>query len=522
MTEQPQHIYVHAEHTPDKPALRMARAGLAVTFAQLEERSNQVAHMLRGFGLRAGDHIALLMENQPRFLEVCWAAQRSGLFYTALSTRLTASEAAYIISDCEAQIFITSREMASLAAKLRPLWPGVCAGLIVADDTLDGYDSFDAIALRYPTTRIADESAGADMLYSSGTTGRPKGVLRQPESSLIDDASTAMVRFCRLFGFDQNTVYLSPAPLYHAAPLRFSMTAQRLGGTVIVMEHFDAEEFLHLVEVHHVTHTQLVPTMFVRMLKLPAEVRRRYDLSSLRCAIHAAAPCPVPIKEQMIEWWGPIIWEYYAATEGNGITLVNSVEWQAHKGTVGRAVLGSARICGPTGDELPVGHTGTVYFADGPSFEYHNDPAKTGASRHPNGWTSLGDIGHLDAEGYLFLTDRSAFTIISGGVNVYPQECENLLVTHPKVVDAAVFGVPNEEFGEEVKAVVQPRDMAESGSELEQELIAFCRQHLSPIKCPRSIDFEEQLPRSATGKLYKQPLRDRYWAPRGGYMASGG
>jgi long-chain acyl-CoA synthetase len=507
--EGPMHIYVHAERTPEKPALQMAASGLTVTYRELEERSNQVAQMLRALGLRTGDHIAILMENHPRFFDVCWGAQRAGIIYTAISTRLTAGEAAYIIGDCGAKLLVTSRAMAALAADLREKTPSVGTWLMV-DGVLDGYDSFEAQVSLCPVARITDESAGGDMLYSSGTTGQPKGVF-VPPMALEIDAVTPLMKFCKSFGLNEDSAYLSPAPLYHAAPLRFSLNAQRFGGTVIVMEHFDAEELLRLIEVHRVTHTQVVPTMFVRMLKLDADVRSQYDVSSLRCAIHAAAPCPVPIKEQMIGWWGPIIWEYYGGTESNGITLVDSTEWLSHKGTVGRSVLGSVKICGADGAELPVGQTGSVYFADGPVFEYHNDPIKTADSRNSQGWSTLGDIGYVDADGYLYLTDRKAYMIISGGVNVYPQECENLLVTHPSVLDVAVFGVPNEDLGEEVKAVVQPRDMREAGSELEHELIAFCRQHLSAIKCPKSIDFEAELPRHPTGKLYKRLLRDRYW-----------
>jgi long-chain acyl-CoA synthetase len=313
---------------------------------------------------------------------------------------------------------------------------------------------------------------------------------------------------------DENTIYLSPAPLYHAAPLRFNMSVMRLGGTSVIMEHFDAEEFLRLVGQYKATHTQLVPTMFVRFLKLPDAVRLKYDVSSLRCAIHAAAPCPIPVKEKMIEWWGPIIWEYYGGTEGNGLTICNSAEWMAHKGTVGRAVVGTLRICDEDGNELPAGEPGTVYFADGRPFEYHNDPKKTAESRHAQGWTTLGDVGYVDGDGFLHLTDRKAFMIISGGVNIYPQEAENLLINHPRVMDCAVFGVPNADFGEEVKAVVQPRDMAEAGPTLAEELLAYCRQHLSALKCPRSIDFEAELPRHPTGKLYKRLLRDRYWQGR--------
>ncbi|HWS75288.1 MAG TPA: AMP-binding protein, partial [Quisquiliibacterium sp.] len=390
--------------------------------------------------------------------------------------------------------------------------PGVKHWLMM-DGTADGYGSWEAAIDAQPKTRIADESAGTDMLYSSGTTGRPKGVFVPPDSPAID-ATNPLIEVSRnLYRLTPDSIYLSPAPLYHAAPLRFTMTVQRLGGTVVMMEHFDPEEYLKLVEKHRITHSQLVPTMFVRMLKLPEEARRKYDLSTLRCAIHAAAPCPVPVKEQMIAWWGPIIWEYYAGTEGNGMTMIDSANWLTHKGTVGRAVIGKLRICDDeTGEELPVGKVGTVYFAEGRQFSYHNDPEKTASSTNAKGWTTLGDVGYVDEEGYLYLTDRKAYMIISGGVNIYPQEAENVLITHPKVADCAVLGVPNEEFGEEVKAVVQPRSMADAGPELEQELIAFCRQHLSPIKCPKSVDFDAELPRHPTGKLYKRLLKDRYWA----------
>jgi acyl-CoA synthetase (AMP-forming)/AMP-acid ligase II len=314
-----------------------------------------------------------------------------------------------------------------------------------------------------------------------------------------------------LYGFEKGMVYLSPAPLYHSAPLRFTMAVQRTGGTVIVMEHFDPVEFLRLVERHQVTHTQVVPTMFVRLLKLPEDERRRYDVSSLRVCIHAAAPCPIPVKEQMIEWWGPIIHEYYAGTEGNGFCAIDSEQWLAHKGSVGKPLIGELHIVGEDGEELPAGEAGTIYFGGGGGFEYHNDPEKTAKSRDPRGWSTLGDVGYADEDGYLHLTDRKAYMIISGGVNIYPQEAENVLTMHPKVADVAVFGVPNEDFGEEVKAVVQPVDMADAGPELERELIAYCRDALADVKCPRSVDFEAELPRHPTGKLYKRLLKDRYW-----------
>jgi acyl-CoA synthetase (AMP-forming)/AMP-acid ligase II len=351
------------------------------------------------------------------------------------------------------------------------------------------------------------------MLYSSGTTGRPKGVKVPLPGTPIDGPNPLVMLASMVFGVNAESRYLSPAPLYHAAPLRWCMTIHRLGGTVLVMDKFEPENYLQAVETHQANATQVVPTMFVKMLKLPEAVRARYDVSSMKTAIHAAAPCPVPVKEQMIQWWGPVILEYYAGTEGNGMTYLNSTEWLAHKGSVGKPILGKLVICDEEGREVPIGESGTVYFADGPAFEYHNDTKKTQESRHPSlaGASTLGDVGYVDADGYLYLTDRKAFMIISGGVNIYPQEVENLLVTHPKVADAAVFGVPNEEFGEEVKAVIQPLNWVDAGPDLSAELIAFCRANLSHIKCPRSVDFLEELPRHPTGKLYKRILRDKYW-----------
>jgi long-chain acyl-CoA synthetase len=507
------HPYIHAQKHPDKPAYIMAATGEAVSYRQLDDQSNRIAQLFRAAGLKAGDHIALFLENNPRFFEICWGAQRSGLIYTAISSRLTAAEVDYIVTDCGAKLFVTSKYLADRAAELAPLMEGV-AHRYMLDGTIAGYRSWEEAVGRQPAKRIADETAGHDMLYSSGTTGRPKGVLPVVEPQPIDADNPLFQITRKLYGMGEGTIYLSPAPLYHAAPLRFNMTVMKLGGTSVIMEHFDAEEFLKLVLKYKITHTQLVPTMFVRFLKLPDEVRLKYDVSSLRCAIHAAAPCPIPTKEKMIEWWGPIVWEYYGGTEGNGLTMCNATEWMAHKGTVGRAVLGAVKICDEEGNELPQGEAGTIYFADGRPFEYHNDPRKTAETKNAKGWTTLGDVGYVDADGFLHLTDRKAFMIISGGVNIYPQEAENLLITHPKVMDCAVFGVPNPDFGEEVKAVVQPRDMADAGPALADELIAWCKHNLSAIKCPRSIDFEPELPRHPTGKLYKRLLRDRYWQGR--------
>ncbi len=507
------HPYHHARTHPEKPAYVMAGSGETVTYRQLDDQSNRIAQLFRSLGLKPGDHVAIFLENNPRFFEICWGAQRSGLIYTAISSRLTAAEVDYIVSDCGARLFVTSNYLAEKAAELAPLMKDAPHRFMIGG-TIPGYESWEDAVARFPATPVADETAGHDMLYSSGTTGRPKGVMPVVEPQPIDFDNPLLAISRKLYGIDSNTVYLSPAPLYHAAPLRFNMSVMRLGGTSVIMENFDAEEYLSLIPKYKATHTQVVPTMFVRFLKLPEEVRARYDVSSLKCAIHAAAPCPIPTKEAMINWWGPIVWEYYGGTEGNGLTMCNAEEWMAHKGTVGRAIVGKLKICDDEGNELPSGESGTVYFADGRQFEYHNDPKKTAESRHPKGWSTLGDVGYVDADGFLHLTDRKAFMIISGGVNIYPQECENLLINHPKVMDCAVFGVPNADFGEEVKAVVQPRDMSDAGPALAEELIAYCKQHLSAIKCPRSIDFEAELPRHPTGKLYKRLLRDRYWQGR--------
>ena len=376
--------------------------------------------------------------------------------------------------------------------------------------------NLDEATARHPATPIPDESLGAAMLYSSGTTGRPKGVLRPLIAQPPTVPHPLIAALSKFWRFRERQVYLSPAPLYHAAPYVGVAGTIRLGGTVVVMEHFDAEEFLRLIEKHRVTHAQLVPAMFSRLLKLPESVRRAHDLSSLEVAIHAAAPCPVPVKQAMIDWWGPIILEYYAATEGMGLTICDSAEWLAHPGTVGRTALGELHILDEAMREVPTGETGKLWFKTASPFEYFNDPEKTAEANSPDRTMStVGDIGYVDGEGYVYLTDRAAFMIISGGVNIYPQECENLLVTHPKVADAAVIGVPNEEMGEEVKAVVELMPGCDPGAETEAELIAFCRQRLAHHKCPRSIDFEAKLPRLPTGKLYKGPLRDRYWKGRG-------
>ena len=508
-----------AATTPDKPALVMGGSGFTQTFAELDAAANQMSHLLRAAGVQPGDHVALCMENHDRYFEVVWGCHYAGAVYTACSSRLTSGELSYILNDSQAKVFITSKYKADQAAEIMVDTPGVQLRLML-DGTIDGHDSYETSVAAHPTTPLpAPRIAGTDMLYSSGTTGRPKGVTR-PFVEVALDAALAGVgsTLALLFGMVDHDVYLSPAPMYHAAPLRFSMGAQALGCTVVAMEHFDAEQYLALVQRYRVTTSQVVPTMFVRMLKLAEEVRTSYDVSSLRLVIHAAAPCPVPVKQQMISWFGPIIHEYYAGTEGNGFVYCTSEMWLAHPGTVGTPIACTVHICGDDGEEVPAFESGTIYFEGGASFEYHNDSEKTASSRHVKGWSTLGDVGYLDADNFLYLTDRKAYMIISGGVNIYPQEAENALVTHPKVIDVAVFGVPNDDFGEEVKAVVQPVEMPaddDAAHSLALELIAYCRSQLADVKCPRSIDFRTELPRHPTGKLYKRLLKDEYWKDAG-------
>jgi acyl-CoA synthetase (AMP-forming)/AMP-acid ligase II len=509
----PMYPAIHASKTPDKVAYRLADSGRSVSYRELEERSNRGAQLLRRLGLRRGDHIAVCMENNEHYFPVCWAAQRAGLYYTTISTRLTPPEVEYIVDDCGAKVLVASLAKRELAEALAGRCPGL-AGRFLADGAAGGFASWQEATAGLPATPIADESEGAPMLYSSGTTGRPKGVKHPLPEGPIGSPPALVAGIMAMYGANADTVYLSPAPLYHSAPLGFTMSLLRLGATLVVMEHFDAERALALIEQHRITHSQWVPTMFVRMLKLPAETRARYDVSSLRYAIHAAAPCPIPVKEQMIGWWGPILYEYYAGTEGNGFCAIDSAQWLAHKGSVGRGLTAKVHILDEELRELPPGEVGTIYFEGGTKYEYHNDPAKTESAKSPQGWTTLGDVGYVDEEGWLYLTDRKAFMIISGGVNIYPQETENCLIEHPQVVDVAVIGVPNEEFGEEVKAVVQPADLSAAGPALEQELIEYCRARISPLKCPRSVDFVAELPRHPTGKLYKRLLKDRYWGSR--------
>ncbi|OBG36743.1 acyl-CoA synthetase [Mycobacterium alsense] len=503
----------HASGAADSPALVVADGDPSsfVSFAELHGRSRRVAALLHAAGLRRGDAVALLVGNRPEFLEITWGCQLSGLYYTPVNTHLTVDEVAYIVEDCEARALFVDFEFAALAGKLRESNPRLDV-LVCVGGSLPGWDSYrDALAT---AGRDFPESDGSEMLYSSGTTGRPKAV-RRPLPTDNGSWAQAVLEMALIhkYGMTPSSVYLSPAPLYHAAGVNYTMAVNRVGAASILMRKFDAEAVLRLIEAHRVTHAQFVPTMFVRMLKLPEAVRRRYDVSSLRCVMHAAAPCPVDVKHRMMDWFGPIIYEYYGGTEGFAGTTIGPEEWLAHPGSVG-IPMSPVHVLGEDGRELPLGQSGELYFEGGPEFEYFKDPLKTASVYNDRGWRSLGDMGYVDADGYLYLTDRSTFMIVSGGVNIYPQEAENLLVMHPKLVDAAVFGVPNEEFGEEVKAVVQPADGVAPGPELEAELIAYCRAHLAGYKCPRTVDFDPELPRDPNGKLYKRRIRERYWQGR--------
>ena len=487
------HPLHHAERHPEKTAWILGSQ--RTSYATLASQALKGARALRKLGLQTGDGIAVLAENHPQSLALYWAAQMAGLYYTAISVQFQRREIEYILNDCDARAFVTSALQTEKA--------------IVSPQPIQlSLDDWSALIDGETESLIKDAAEGAEMLYSSGTTGNPKGVRASHPGAPLGSVSELFTRRLSLHDINSETVYLSTAPLYHSAPLRYNNMVHRSGGSSIIMSRFDAAASLNLIEQFRITHSQWVPTMFVRLLRLPEQDRNHHDLSSHRFAIHAAAPCPIGIKQAMLDWWGPILYEYYSGTEGNGQTAISPQEWLSHKGSVGRAILGKVRITDEHEQLLPSGETGQVYFEDGPRFEYYKDPAKTASVYNSHGWSSLGDIGHLDEEGYLYLTDRASHMIITGGVNVYPREVEDILLEHPAVQDAAVFGIPDEEFGEAVKAAIERVPGVAVG---ETELIDYCRQKLAHLKCPKSVDFHPELPRHQTGKLYTELLKRPYW-----------
>lgn len=500
---------------PDRAAFIMAGSGITVSYAEFEARSNQLAHFLSAQGLGFQDHYSIFMENNERYMESCAAGERSGLYYTCINSYLTGDELAYIVNNSESKVLIASKSKIDVVAEALTSCPNIQMVLVTdAGDVQlpEAMVDFSTAVNGCSTAPLAAETLGTSMLYSSGTTGQPKGIIRPLPQQPPSEPLPIFQFLGALWGYREDMIYLSPAPLYHSAPQAAVSLTLRIGGTVVIMERFDPLEYLHLIERYQVSHSQLVPTMFSRMLKLTEDERTSADLSSLEIAVHAAAPCPVMVKQQMIEWWGPIIHEYYGATEGLGFAACNSQEWLAHQGTVGKVVLGDLMILDEAMQPLPNGEPGTLWFKTATEFSYHNDPSKTAESTSVDGsMTTVGDVGYVDDDGFLYLTDRKTFMIISGGVNIYPQECEDLLIAHAKVADAAVFGVPNVDLGEEVKAVIQTIPSVAGNDDLTEELLAYLSEHLSRQKIPRSIDYEAELPRLPTGKLYKRLLRDRYW-----------
>jgi acyl-CoA synthetase (AMP-forming)/AMP-acid ligase II len=514
------HISHWAQATPDTIAVRMAGSGETLTFRELDQAADRGAQLLRSHGLARGDVFAIWSTNNPGFLEVAFAMQRSGLYMTPIASKLKAEEAVYIINDSGARVVILDAGVGAEAEALARQAPALCPGVerfYSLRGDLPGLARWEDAARAMPARPIADPSGGRTMIYSSGTTGKPKGV-RQPLPTEAFDAMTGYLGFHRsLFKTEPGTYFVGTAPLYHAGPCAMVMADLQLGGSLLLFEKFDPEKVLAGVAAHQVRRGQFVPTMFTRMLKLPQAVRARYDLRSMQVAMHSAAPCPVEVKRGMIAWWGPVIYEIYGGTENVGSTLISSQEWLAKPGSVGRAMAGRLHVCAEDGSEVGPDETGLVYFESASTFTYLNDPAKTRDARHPEhpDWATFGDIGRVDEDGYLFLSDRRAFMIICGGVNIYPQEAENVLTLHPDVAEVAVFGVPDPDMGEQVKAVIQPADWSKAGPALEAELIAYCRERLASLKCPKSIDFEPELPRDPTGKMMKRQLRDRYWAAAG-------
>jgi long-chain acyl-CoA synthetase len=498
-----EHIAAWAQSQPDKPALVMHGSGEVRTYKDIDDASVRLARVLRDRGLQTGDHLAVLVDNQPAFYDAVWAAMRTGLYVTPINWHLTADEAGYIVSDCDAAALVASATLASVVSALTDEDLAQVTTRISVDGDLPGFERFDDLVAGVAVGEVPDEHEGGWMFYSSGTTGKPKGILPPLGPPSLGHRSFLTQMLGGMFGFTQDVVYLSPAPLYHAAPAGWTIGTQRLGGTAVVMERFDPLDFLEAIERHRITHVQCVPTHFIRLLKLSEEERSRFDLSSLQMVVHAAAPCPVEIKQQMLDWLGPIVHEFYSGSEGAGFTYIKPDEWLAHPGSVGKSLMGAMHVLDDDGNELPVGEEGEIWFETNRTFEYHGDPEKTKAVWDPRGWSWLGDVGRVDEEGYLYLTDRASHMIISGGVNIYPREIEDVLTMHPDIADVGVLGTPDPDMGEQVTAFVQ---LMPGATVTADELIAYTRERLSHFKCPKEVRFVDELPRLPTGKLLKRQI----------------
>ena len=502
-----------AREDPERPALVLPD-GSRKSAGEVLSACNRVVHGLRGLGCGPGASVAVALPNGAPILEVLMAAMQAGWYFTPINTNLAVPEVAWILRDCGARAFVADSSLAEKAAAAAD-----AAGLDprgrFAVGGAPGFRAFEELSAAGPDGAPEGRQAGQLMLYTSGTTGRPRGIRRAIAPADPDRVATLYASHLMQFGIQPGPgdVHLCTSPMYHTAPLAFSYFSLHFGHRVVLMERWDAERVLQRIESEGVTTTHMVPTQFHRLLLLPEGVRRRYDTSSLRRVLHAAAPCPVELKRRMLEWWGPVIWEYYGATEGGG-TLVGPEEWLARPGTVGRAWAGAEiRVLDDDGRPCPPGQPGTVYMKLVQDFEYKGDAEKTRSARQGDFFT-VGDVGYLDAEGYLFLCDRKIDMIISGGVNIYPAEVEAVLLGHPKVGDAAVFGIPDEDWGEQVKAVVEAAPGVEADATLERELRAHLEGRLARYKVPRSIDFADTLPRDPNGKLYKRVLRDPWWTGR--------
>jgi len=501
----------YAQHYGDQPAV--IEADRVTSFAQLNARANQLARALRQRGLKVGDAVALLCSNRLEFVDVIIALERSGLRITPINTHLTGDEVGYILDNCEAKAFIAEARFATQALVATTLASRVHIKFAIGGE-ISGFEDYADALMVCQTHDIDDPTLGSRMLYTSGTTGRPKGVYRDPEYALPSVMTSLDLANSSGYQCATGQLHLCAGPLYHAAPLGYSLAQPLLAGVgLVLMNRWNSEEALRLIEQHRITHTHMVPTMFHRLLSLPQEIKDKYDLSSLQFVIHGAAPCSVQLKSAMIKWWGPILSEYYAATEGRAVN-VTAADWLRRPGTVGKPnPIDHVRILDEHAQELPANTAGTIYIK-APAvgrFNYFKDDDKT-ANSYRGDYFTLGDIGYLDEDGWLFLTDRNANLIISGGVNIYPTEVEAVLLTHPAVGDVGVIGVPNDEWGEEVKAVIELQAGVSDSAALNAELLAFCKEHLATFKCPRSIDFAEKLPRLDNGRLYKQGLREQYRA----------